>query len=409
MVANTTNNTRFALYRSVGEVLTQFDVDVERGELKAQSSVTLPGNVQYVWPSPSTASRRYFYVTSTDGGSASTGVPGKVHRLSALRVDSATGALALHGEPQALPSRPIHNCVDASGSYVLTAYNGPSNITVHRIYADGSVGTPVAPAETLDTGTFAHQVMMTPSNRAALLVTRGNDASHGKAEDPGALKFYNFRDGVLSPLASISPGDRGGLGYGPRHVDFHPAKPWMYASIERQNTLHMHVLDGNTGDVASAEPAFIKNTLSAPHDHGSRQICSAVHVHPNGRFVYVANRADGTVDFKGQRLFNAGENTIAVFAINSATGEPTLIQHVEAHSFHVRTFAFDPSGRLMVAASTRAMLVREGTGVRNVPAAMSVYRVGDDGKLRFVRKYDVETPGKKVQFWLGIVGLTPAN
>ena len=25
------------------------------------------------------------------------------------------------------------------------------------------------------------------------------------------------------------------------------------------------------------------------------------------------------------------------------------------------------------------------------------------------RKYDVETPGKKVQFWLGIVNLTPAK
>ena len=404
--ASAANNTRCALYRSIGEVLTQFEVDVERGELKAQSSVTLPGNVQYVWPSPSTASRKYLYVTSSDGGSASAGVPGKVNRLSALRVDSATGALALHGEPQALPSRPIHNCVDATGSYVLTAYNGPSNITVHRIYPDGSVGTPVAPKEPLDTGTFAHQVMMTPSNRAALLVTRGNDATHGKAEDPGALKFYNFNGGALSPLASISPGGRGGLGYGPRHVDFHPAKPWMYASIERQNTLHMHTLEG---DAVNTEPAFIKDTLSGPNHKAPRQMCSAVHVHPSGRFVYVANRADDTVEFKGQRVFNAGENTIAVFAINPATGEPTLIQHVEAHAYHVRTFAFDPSGRLMVAATTRAMLVREGDGVRNVPAAMSVYRVGDDGKLTFMRKYDVETPGRKVQFWLGIVGLTPAN
>jgi hypothetical protein len=104
-------------------------------------------------------------------------------------------------------------------------------------------------------------------------------------------------------------------------------------------------------------------------------------------------------------VFTAGENTIAVFSINPTTGEPTLIQHVETHTYHVRTFSFDPSGRLMVAASTQGMLVREGTGVRKVPAAMSVYRVGDDGKLAFVRKVDVETPGKKTQFWLGILKL----
>lgn len=216
------NHQAFALYRSVGEVITQFDVNVEQAELTARGDVALPGNVQYLWPHPN---RPFLYVTSTDGGSGSSGIPGTIFRLSALRVDGTTGALTLHGDAQALPSRPIHNCVDATGAFVLTAYNNPSNITVHRINADGSVGASVAPAGQLDTGIFAHQVMMTPSNRAALLVTRGNNAHREKPEDPGALKFYRFRDGLLSPLASVTPGGNGGLGYGPRHVDFHPAKP----------------------------------------------------------------------------------------------------------------------------------------------------------------------------------------
>jgi 6-phosphogluconolactonase len=396
---------RFAFYRAVGEVLTQFDVDVEQGELTPRGSVTLPGNVQYVWPGPSATSQKFLYVTSSDGGSASAGILGTVHRLSALRVDVASGALSLHGEPQALSSRPIHNCVDATGAYVLTAYNSPSNITVHRINADGSVGAAVAPSQALDTGIFAHQVRVMPSNRAAVLVTRGNDAKPGKPEDPGALKCYHFRDGVLSPLASIAPGGRDGLGYGPRHVDFHPTRPWMYASIERQNMLHMHTLEG---DAISAEPAFVKDTLSGPHHDVPRQMCSALHVHPNGHYVYVANRADGTVEFNGQRVFHAGENTIAVYRINPATGEPTLIQHVPTQSYHVRTFSFDPGGRLMIAASTAPMLVREGDAVHKVPAALSVFRVGDDGKLEFIRRIDVETPNGKTQFWSGMIDLTAA-
>ena len=61
----------------------------------------------------------------------------------------------------------------------------------------------------------------------------------------------------------------------------------------------------------------------------------------------------------------------------------------------------------MVAASTSAMLVRDSDGVHNVPAAMSVYRLGRDGKLTFARKYDVDTPRKKMQFWLGMMALTP--
>jgi len=90
-----------------------------------------------------------------------------------------------------------------------------------------------------------------------------------------------------------------------------------------------------------------------------------------------------------------------VFSINQATGEPTLIQHIDTRGIHVRTFALDPSGRMLVAASIMALPVREGASVRTVPAGVSVFRVGSDGRLDFVRKYDVDT-GKKTQFWSGI-------
>jgi hypothetical protein len=40
--------------------------------------------------------------------------------------------------------------------------------------------------------------------------------------------------------------------------------------------------------------------------------------------------------------------------------------------------------------------------VRNVPACMSVFRLGDDGKLAFVRKYDVDV-GNQTMFWMGMV------
>jgi hypothetical protein len=48
--------------------------------------------------------------------------------------------------------------------------------------------------------------------------------------------------------------------------------------------------------------------------------------------------------------------------------------------------------------------VREGSRVVTVPACLSVFRVDGDGRLDFVRKYDVETNGK-FQWWMGMVGL----
>ena len=93
-------------------------------------------------------------------------------------------------------------------------------------------------------------------------------------------------------------------------------------------------------------------------------------------------------------MFGGGENSIAVYAIDQQSGEPTLIQHAATHSVHVRTFAIDPSARLMIAASIQPHAVREGSTVTPVPAALSVFRIGNDGKLAFVRKYDVATNGK---------------
>ena len=70
-----------------------------------------------------------------------------------------------------------------------------------------------------------------------------------------------------------------------------------------------------------------------------------------------------------------------------------------------RTFALDASGRLLVAANQTATTVRDGDRVTPVPASLAVYRVGNDGKLDFARKYDVETTGARSLFWMGLVSL----
>ena len=53
------------------------------------------------------------------------------------------------------------------------------------------------------------------------------------------------------------------------------------------------------------------------------------------------------------------------------------------------------------------MLVRDGNDTRHVPAALSVFRISDDDRLQFVRKYDVEVRGT-FQWSSGLVGLPAA-
>jgi 6-phosphogluconolactonase len=82
-----------------------------------------------------------------------------------------------------------------------------------------------------------------------------------------------------------------------------------------------------------------------------------------------------------------------------------LIQRIDTRGMSARTFSLDPSGRILVAANQVPFMVRDGSNVKTVPASLAVFRVRADGKLDFVRKYDVQTGGGKNLFWMGILPL----
>src|SRR5262249_50227483 len=150
-----------------------------------------------------------------------------------------------------------------------------------------------------------HNVRVDPSDRMVVLVTRGNGPTATKPEDPGALKVFAYKDGILTNRASIAPD--GGFNFQPRHLEFHPTQPFVFITLERQNKLQVYrKLDGPT---LRAAPIFTKETLADP-SRLTGQAPSTLHIHPNGRFLYVANRGTATTDFQGKRVFAGGENSI---------------------------------------------------------------------------------------------------
>jgi 6-phosphogluconolactonase len=382
------------LYASAGAELTQYDVDTSGASLVKKGSVRLPANVQYAWQHPS---RKYLYVAWSDGGAAAAAVgstappTGKNHGVSAFRIDPGTGALQPIGKPISIAARPIHLSVDIPGTHVIVAYNIPSSITVHQLNPDGTIGAQVKQPSMLDTGIYAHQVRVNPSNKTVFLVTRGNGPTKTKPEDRGAVKIFSYADGELKNLASIAP--NGGVNFQPRHLDFQPTQPWVFLSLERQTQLQVYHLtkDGSL----DALPLFTKDSVANPAQKARLQNSGTLHVHPNGKFLYQATRSAGS-DANGKAILGGGQNSIAVWAINPQTGEPTLLQNADTHGAEPRTFALDPSAQMLV--------VGNQTAVSGSPASLAAFRVRADGKLDFVRKYDVDTSGGSL-FWMGIVPL----
>jgi len=377
----------FFVYAAVGANFRQYSLNMNDGSLTERSTLTLPTNLQYAWKH---VTKPILYAACSDGGP---GQAGSQHFVCALAIQS-DGSLILEGLPTPLPSRPVHMTSDRTSQHLLMAYNAPSALSVHPIRRDGSIGEEIK-QNTFDLGACAHQILVAPDNHRVVLPVRGNDPEHGIAELPGSIEIFDFTGGTLIHRQKLIP--EAGYGFGPRHVDFHPTKPWMYLSIERQNQIAFFEL-GKT----VVGPLWRKTTLAKPERLKPRQLVGAIHVHPNGKFVYVSNRADGTIDHDGQKIFNDAENTISTFSIDAETGEPTLIHTEDTRGMHVRTFSIDPSGTILVAGCMIARDVLIDGAIQHIPGGLSTFRIQADGTLSFLHKYDIDVGSERL-FWAGFI------
>lgn len=381
-------------YGALGPEMGAYSIDLDTAELTHEQTVKLPAGMQYAWPNK--ARTLMYFVTSDAGPMQKVKLPN--HYIQVYKL-LKNGQLEAYGEAIKLGNRPLHCSLDIAEKNLLVAYNDPAELTIHRVLPDGRIGEQVQQKVPLDFGITPHQVRVTPHDNIVVFPTRGHHPVGGSKESPGSVRLfaYDSSTGLISKqLPSIAP--NGGYGFGARHVDFHPTKPWMFLLVESQNELHVY---DYSKDGIDHTARFNKDCLAGAKQGGSRQLTSAIHFHPNGKFVYVSNRAHDTEDVNGQKVFKGGVNDITVFSVDQTTGEPTLIQHAETYGIFPRTFGIDPTGKVLVAGNEDPLLVRDGDKIVKVLPSLVTYKIGDDGKLTFVKKYNHKDNGE-VCFWIGV-------
>jgi len=251
-------------------------------------------------------------------------VHGDSEEISAFAVDRSTGRIAFINRQRTQGKNPVHLALDPTGCFVVVSNHITSSLAVLPIEADGSLGGLTQllklegePGPHRKEQPFAkpHFNPFDPSGRYVIVPDKGID------------KVFSFRfsDGQLSP-AEV-PQMLAREGSGPRHVAFHPKQPWAYVINELDSTLTACTLDAATGRVT---PFQITSGLSDRYTGNSR--ASEIEVHPNGLTLYASNR---------------GEDTIAVLAIDDATGRLQLIQSMPCGGKTPRFFALTPDGCFM--------------------------------------------------------------
>ena len=122
-------------------------------------------------------------------------------------------------------------------------------------------------------------------------------------------------------------------GGGPRHMKFHNNGKWVYVLHELDLAVTLFDYDATAGTMTSRQ-----TIETVPKDELAKEkfkSCSEIRVHPNGKWVYAANR---------------GHDTITSFNVNPDNGELSLIARTNVRGATPRNFNIDPSGKWLLAA-----------------------------------------------------------
>ena len=115
-------------------------------------------------------------------------------------------------------------------------------------------------------------------------------------------------------------------GRSPRHIVVHPRGPYFFVTNEREASVSSFHFDSDSGDVRAVQDI---PTIPVGYS-GLRVSPSNIRMHPNGRFIYSANR---------------GDDSVAIVSIDEATGRMTLVDIVKCGGKGPREMNFEPSGR----------------------------------------------------------------
>ena len=253
----------------------------------------------------------------------------KAGSVSAFKINPKTGDLTLINRQSSKGTSPCHISLDATGKVALVANYGSGSVAAFRIADDGSLiaasafvqhrGKSVNPQRQGEP--HAHSINADAAGKFAVAADLGTDQLY--------VYKLDVAKGTLTPnepaSVKVAPGS------GPRHFAFAPDGKHAYVINELANTIIGFDYDASKGVLTP-----IQTISTLPATFSGDSFTAEVQVHPSGKFVYGSNR---------------GHDSLAVFAVDTHSGELTAKGQVPTQGKFPRNFGIDPTGRYVIAAN----------------------------------------------------------
>lgn len=249
--------------------------------------------------------------------------------VSAFSIEAGTGQLTLLNQKATNGTDPCHLMLDPSGQNLLIANYSSGSVAVFRVGADGRLGEmssfvqhegrSVHPRR--QTGPHAHAITFDPSGRFVFVCDLGLDRVMAYRFDAATGKL-TAADSAFAPLAP---------GAGPRHMVFRSDGKFAYVVNELNSTVTAFAAEPGTARLRE-----VQTVPTLPAGFAGNSTCAEIQLHPSGGFLYASNR---------------GHDSLAIFAIEAATGTLRVVDHHLTGGKTPRHFDFNPAGTHLFAAN----------------------------------------------------------
>jgi 6-phosphogluconolactonase len=300
-----------------------YHLDSATGTLTYAATVSGAGTVNPSYLTLAPDKSCLYAVNEITGGHGSHGT------VSAFSIDPLTGDLRFLNQQSTHGLAPCYAGIEPYGRYCLVANYETGSICVLPIREDGHLGEATdfvqfsgsGPNRERQSGPHAHMVLPGSQPGFVLAIDLGTDR---------LMAFHlDLEKGKLTP--ATPSWTQLPAGTGPRHMAFHPSRPFIYIINELQSTVAVFNSAGGWGAFRA-----VQTISTLPENFKGPNLGAEIKVAPSGRFVYASNR---------------GSDSLVIFAVDQATGMLSLVGHQSSQGISPRDFTIDPSGALLLVAN----------------------------------------------------------
>ena len=248
--------------------------------------------------------------------------------VSAFAIQPETGKLFLLNQVSSHDEGPAHITLDRTNKYALISNYTFGSVAVFPVLKDGRLGEATSFVQHQGSsvnperqkGPHAHAVALSPDNRFAVVTDLGLDQ----------LIIYSF-DAAKGTLGTKPQIVKANPGAGPRHLVFSSNGRLLYVINELQSTVATYSYNAATGALLE-----LQSISTLPKGFSGNSTAAEIEIHPSGNFLFASNR---------------GDDSVALFAIDSQTGTLTYVETNPTGGKTPRHFAIDPTGSWLLAAN----------------------------------------------------------